>query len=67
MTDEIGDRVTPLMDNAVAIHGYGGVMVIASHLGSVHTLITIRGGGQFTQAASRSPERSRTAGLACTR
>jgi hypothetical protein len=42
MTHEIGDRVTPLMDKAVAIHGDGGATVIARRLGSVHTLITIR-------------------------
>jgi hypothetical protein len=29
ITHDFGDRVSPLMDDAVAIHGYRGVLVLA--------------------------------------
>jgi len=39
------------MDDAVTINDDGGLLGSTSHLGSVHTFITIRAGSQFTHAA----------------
>src|SRR5215211_7129960 len=52
MTRDLGDRVAPLMDDAVAIHGHGGALVLVRRPGSVHTLITACAGGRFTQTAN---------------
>jgi SAM-dependent methyltransferase len=52
MTRDLGNRVPPLVDDAVAIHGYGGALVLVRRPESVHTLITIRGGRQFTHSGS---------------
>jgi hypothetical protein len=52
MTRDLGDRVAPLMDDAVAIHGHGGAQVLVRRPGSVHTLITVGAGGRFTHTAN---------------
>jgi hypothetical protein len=52
MTHDLGDRITPLMDDAVAIDDHAGALVITSRLGSVHTVITVRDGEQFTRAVN---------------
>jgi hypothetical protein len=48
MTHNLGDSITPLMDDAVAVDSHGGALVITSRLGSVHTLITVRPDTEFT-------------------
>jgi hypothetical protein len=48
MTHNLGDCITPLMDDAVAVDGHGGALIITSRLGSVHTLITVRARTEFT-------------------
>ena len=40
------------MNDAVAIDGHARALVITSRLGSVHTLITVRAGRQFTRVAN---------------
>jgi hypothetical protein len=48
MTDNLGDHITPLMDDAVAVDGHGSALVMTSRFGSVHTVITVRADMQFT-------------------
>ena len=48
ITYDLGDLVSPLVDDAVAIHGYRGALVLARRPQSVHTLITGCSGGRFT-------------------
>src|SRR5438067_1627029 len=38
------------MDDALAIDGHAGALVITGRVGSVHTLITVPTGGRFTDA-----------------
>ena len=40
------------MDDAVTINDDGGLLGSTSRLGSVHTLITVRAGRQFTRVAN---------------
>ena len=46
------------MDGAIAIDGHAGALVIAGRVGSVHTLITVRTRGRFTDAARSVSYRS---------
>jgi hypothetical protein len=48
MTDQLGDCLAPLADDAVAIDGHGCALIGPSRLGRVHTLITVRALRQFT-------------------
>ena len=49
ITHYLGNRVTPLLDNAVPIHRDTCPLLLARPLRSVHTLITTCTGGQFTK------------------
>jgi hypothetical protein len=52
---DLGDCVTPLANNAVAIDGHTCAQVIASRSGSVHTLFTVRAIGRFTHVVVLLP------------
>src|SRR6476619_6035838 len=58
MAYDVRDGIPPLMDDALAIDGHAGALVIAGRVGSVHTLITVRTGGRFTDAARSVSYRS---------
>ncbi|MDT5237548.1 MAG: putative drug exporter of the superfamily, partial [Mycobacterium sp.] len=55
ITHDLGDLVSPLLDDAVAIHGYRGTLVLACLPQSVHTLITGCGGGRFITRSPKFP------------
>jgi hypothetical protein len=51
VTHNLGDCITPLMDDACAIDGHAGAQI--GRLGSVHALFTISPGPRFTDAVVR--------------
>jgi hypothetical protein len=42
ITHNLGDSITPLMDDAVAVDCYAGALIMRGRLGSVHTFNTVR-------------------------
>ena len=48
MARDLGDRVTPLIDDAATIHRHRGARARSSRLRSIHNLITVRANCRFT-------------------